>query len=79
MKRKRNGFTLVEIVVALSGSAIVCSMVGSMVLFSMNMSAEGIKENQEKQIVDSLVTSFEEDLSSATAIVYSENGDAPTL
>ena len=79
MKRKRNGFTLVEIVVALSGSAIVCGIVGSMVLFSMNMSAEGVKENQEKQIVDSLISSFEEDLSSATAIVYSENGDAPSL
>ena len=37
MKRKRNGYTLVEIVVALSGSAIVCGIVGSMVLFSMNM------------------------------------------
>lgn len=79
MKRKRNGFTLVEIIVALSASAIVCGVAGSMVIFSMNMSSEGIKENLEKQIVDSLITSFEEDLSRATAIVYSENGEEPTL
>lgn len=77
-KKKHNGFTLIEIVVVLTISTIALSMAGSLVVFSMKMGAEGTSENQEKQIVDALVSVFEEELSNATAIAYSEDGSEPS-
>lgn len=74
-KKKQQGFTLVEIVVVLSIGAIVLSMVGSMIVFSMNMFASGVGEVQDSISISELQDLLKTELESATEIVITQDSD----
>lgn len=74
-KEKQQGFTLVEIVVVLSIGAIVLSMVGSMIVFSMNMFASGVGEVQDSISISELQDLLKTELESATEIVITQDSD----
>ena len=74
-KEKQQGFTLVEIIVVLSIGSIVLSMVGSMIVFSMNMFASGVSEVQDSISVSELQDLLKTELESATQIVITQDPD----
>ncbi len=73
MVRRRNGFTLIEIIVVLMIASIGSVVVGSMIVTSVQLNNESVKENMQKQIADEIVSYFKEQFYASTAIYVQQD------
>lgn len=72
LKKSQRGFTLVEVVVVTCISSIVLSMVGSMIVFSMNTFANGVEDVQDSISISELQDFLKSELESATDILLQD-------
>ncbi len=71
-RKNQKGFTLIEILIALSLGVIVIATIFSVFSFSLKMSEENYQANARKQTVDGICELLERELEDSTFVEVSE-------